>query len=356
MNRLPFTIVVAALLLLAGPLRADKRGELSLESKAKPAGPSAGGAPTVTVTRGDTLGAIAMKLDTSIEQLVSWNPGLDPDRIRIGQKLLTGAVGRHVEHGVQPGETVSSIVRRFEVSIRELKRWNPRLRPDHIRIGQKLTVYTNVPLSRSKSIGSPSRGHLIKGQRLPKHHGYVIRRPGSAWGTEETVHHIVGAFEALKRKFPQAPKLRVHDLSYKGGGRMFGHRSHQSGRDADISYFQRSCNGGVCPFRSAGPGTIDARRNWTLLSHWLQDEVLEAVFIDYKLQKALYREAKRGGATRAQLKRWFQYPRGRSDGGGIIRHFPKHADHMHVRFACHGSDEECKSLRPLLSGHHHAAR
>lgn len=356
MKRLSLPIALATSLLLPGSLQAEKRHDLSLKTDKNAEKAASGGAPTVTVAKGDTLGAIAAVLETSIDQLVAWNPGLDPDRIRIGQKLLTGAVGRHVEHAVQPGETVTSIVRRFEVSIRELSRWNRGLRPDHIRIGQKLTVYTNVPLSRSKSVGSPSAGRLIKGQVLPKHPGYVIRRPKAAWGTEETVHHIVGAFQQLKKRFPKAPKLRVHDLSYKGGGRMFGHRSHQSGRDVDISYFQKSCESGVCPFRRSGPGSIDAKHNWALLKHWLDDEVLEAVFIDYKLQKTLYREAKRNGATKAELGRWFQYPRGASGVSGIIRHFPKHADHMHVRFACHGSDEECKSLRPLLTGPHHATR
>lgn len=356
MKSVHLSIVTAALWLLAGPAQADKRGQLSLEGETAADAAPAGGAPTVTVAAGDTLGGIALRLKTSVDKLVEWNPGLDPNRIRAGQKLLTGPQGRHLQHTVQSGETVSSIVRRFEVSIRQLVRWNPGLRPNHVRTGQRLTLYTNVPLSRSESIGSPSHGHLVAGQRLPKHAGYVIRRPNDAWGTEETVRHIVGAFDKLAKRFPGAPKLLIHDLSKRGGGRMFGHRSHQSGRDADISYFQKSCKGGVCPFRRSSAGSIDARRTWALLKHWLDDRVLEAVFIDYKLQKSLHREARKRGATKSELARWFQYPRGRSDPSGVIRHFPKHADHMHVRFACHGSDEECKSFRPLMSGPHHVTR
>lgn len=40
-----------------------------------------------TVVQGDLLGRIATKYDTSIKQIKSLNPGLNPDRIRIGQKI-----------------------------------------------------------------------------------------------------------------------------------------------------------------------------------------------------------------------------------------------------------------------------
>ena len=53
-------------------------------------------------------------------------------------------------------------------------------------------------------------------------------------------------------------------------------------------------------------------------------------------------------ASEEELMRWFQYPRGRGNPWGVIRHYPKHGDHMHVRFACHPSDPACKTFRPLL--------
>lgn len=314
------------------------------------------GGPRYSVRRGDTLGAIAQRQGVSIEQLCQWNAGLNPDRIREGQKLWVGPAGREVAHEVQPGEYLSQIARRYEVKISQLLRWNRGLRRDHVRAGRTLTVYTQVPLSRSKSVGTPNRGRLVDGTRLPEHPAYVIRTRDRAWGTEEAVHSIISAFDAVRSRFPRAPKLKVHDLSLSDGGPMHHHRSHQSGRDVDIAYFQDACKGGVCGFRPVGPGTIDARRNWALLRHWLDHEQLEAVFIDYKLQRVLYREARRQGASKAELSRWFQYPRGRTHPSGVVRHFPKHHDHMHVRFTCHGSDPDCKTLRPVLTGAQHASK
>ena len=63
---------------------------------------------------------------------------------------------------------------------------------------------------------------------------------------------------------------------------------------------------------------------------------------------ALYRAAKADGASSAELRKWFQYPSGQTHPLGIVRHFPHHADHMHVRFVCPASDPECVTFRPLL--------
>jgi murein endopeptidase len=200
----------------------------------------------------------------------------------------------------------------------------------------------------SESIGTPSSGGLLRGQRLPPGRGYEIRATDRAYATDETVRAITAAFDHLLRGDPRAPKLAVHDLSLRNGGRMTEHKSHQSGRDADIAYPQTQCSAGTCGFRQLLPTQLDARRTFGLLRYWLERDMLEAVFIDYRLQPALYQYAREHGASAEELQRWFQYPHGRSYPLGIIRHFPKHDDHMHVRFACPPSDNDCKTFRPLL--------
>jgi len=42
------------------------------------------------VQRGDTLGAIALDLDTTVERLLALNPGVDPAALRVGHKLRIG--------------------------------------------------------------------------------------------------------------------------------------------------------------------------------------------------------------------------------------------------------------------------
>ncbi|MDH5672299.1 MAG: penicillin-insensitive murein endopeptidase [Myxococcales bacterium] len=310
---------------------------------------------THRVAAGETLSEIAADYGISLADLLAHNPDINPDRIAVGQEIALGGDRRRIDYRVRDGETLTGIARRYEVSLAEVARWNPGLEPDRIRAGQTLLLYAKRPRSDSHSVGAPDRGHLEAGRPLPRHRGYEIRERGRAFGTDEAVRGIVSAFDHLAKRHPQAPKLRIHDLSLKKGGRMRDHRSHQSGRDADLAYFKRSCPAGVCGFGRFLPRELDAARTWTLLEYWLERDMLEAVFIDYRLQPALYREARSRGASRDELHRWFQYPSGRGHPVGIVRHFPKHADHMHVRFACHHTDAKCESFRPLLDRRREAA-
>lgn len=293
------------------------------------------------VREGETLSAIAARFGSTVDGIVALNPGLDPDRIRVGQELRIGR-GYEVDYRVRRGDTLSSIASYHRVSVRELRRWNPHIEPDHIRIGARLQIYTERPPSFSESIGRPYGGRLKKGVRLPRHPAYVIRDRDVAWGTRETIDWLVDAFDHVQKVHPDAPRVRVHDLSDRDGGWLSGHKSHQSGRDADLAYYQERCPSGVCKFRRIGPAHLDVERQWILLEHWLEHDRVEAVFIDYELQAALYRHARAEGATRRQLHQWFQYPRGRTFSVGTIRHYPKHDDHLHVRFVCPPTDDECR--------------
>jgi LysM repeat protein len=300
------------------------------------------------VAQGETLSAIAAHYGVAMQQILDMNPDLKPDKIREGQSLSIGGERRSLRYTIQPGDTLSRVAKNNDVTLTELKRWNPKLDPDHIRVGQELAVYPKKPASLSESVGTPAKGQLVHPRMLPPGAGYFVRAPERSWATDETVRGIIEAFQHLLKVDPRAPKIEVHDLSLRRGGPMTEHKSHQSGRDADIAYPQKHCDG-VCDFRRLAPSDLDPARAFALLKYWLEQDMLEAVFVDYRLQAPLYQYARSQGATAEQLHRWFQYPNGRDYPLGVIRHFPKHDDHMHVRFNCHSSDPECKTYRPLLA-------
>ncbi len=296
------------------------------------------------VQSGETLSHIALRHGTTVEALVEGNPGLRPDRLRAGQEIRVGAAdGRNeIQYEVRRGDSLSRIASRFRVDVRDLRRWNRRLRPDRLQAGQTLTIWSEVPESTSVSIGACHHGRLEHAERLAPHPGIVIRDPNRAWGTLETVLWLHDGFDAVREANRRNPRIRVHDLSNREGGRMHGHRSHQSGRDADIAYYQKRCPSGVCMFRRLQPDDLDADRQWVLFQQWLENEQLDAIFMDYSLQRPLYEAARRAGVPRGRLARWIQYPRGPSYPLGIVRHYPKHRDHAHVRFACPDTDENCR--------------
>ena len=212
--------------------------------------------------------------------------------------------------------------------------------------------------SASESIGTPHRGRLVRGIQLIEHPGYRVRREKRAYVTAETAAWLSDGFDALLRADPAAPALLVLDASAEGGGRLSGHRSHQSGRDVDMAYFKRGCRR-LCRPKKLSAHSLDGERQWRLLGHFLENRQVEFVFVDYVLQGPLYRAAQAAGATAGELRRWFQYPRGKHFPGGLIRHVPNHQDHVHVRFVCPVGDPQCKATRlrarpaagrPLLTG------
>ena len=312
----------------------------SVEREALP--PPRSDGPTYTVRRGDTLGRVAQRFETSTAELLRWNPEVTADRIRAGQPLRLPEARARVVHVVRRGESLKDIAERYEVKPREVRLWNEKL-GSMLKMGEELVVFSDAPPSRSESIGLPYGGSLREAERLLPHPAYVIRDPKRAYGTEETVNWLYEAFEWLHEKHQRGPRVRIHDLSLPEGGAMRGHVSHQSGRDVDLSLFRKKCKSQVCPFTWTRPEELDAERQWALLRHMLERGRLEAVFLDYSLQRPLYEQAKREGATQAQLREWFQFPRGADNPKGVIRHFRNHKDHAHIRFVCPKTDAECVS-------------
>lgn len=123
----------------------------------------------VTVKRGDTLGAIARRHNSSVPKLQQIN-GLSGHLIRPGQKLLLAPAATDViaashdaaytrqlaklqqlqrslpgvnnlRHRIRRHETLSTIAQRYDVSVAQLQGWNNIRNAHRIRAGQTLRVY-----------------------------------------------------------------------------------------------------------------------------------------------------------------------------------------------------------------------
>ncbi|HXV64827.1 MAG TPA: LysM peptidoglycan-binding domain-containing protein [Vicinamibacteria bacterium] len=122
-----------------------------------PRRPSTAGGDVYVVREGDTLGQIAEAHDIGLSKLRSLN-GLHhrSSRIYPGQKLVVresaasaqaedaAPAGGAVTYRIRRGDTLSTIARRFGVSIEDLRRWN-RIESDHIVTGQAITIHASPP-------------------------------------------------------------------------------------------------------------------------------------------------------------------------------------------------------------------
>jgi LysM repeat protein len=106
------------------------------------------------VRSGDTLSKIAKKYGTTVKNIKRWS-GIKSDKLRVGQRLIVGwdngepkassakkstaSKSKSSYHKVRKGETLSTISRKYGVTVKRLKSAN-NLKGDNIQEGQKLVI------------------------------------------------------------------------------------------------------------------------------------------------------------------------------------------------------------------------
>lgn len=113
------------------------------------------------VRKGDTLWDISRKYGVSSGALAKWNNMAPRDTLRLGQKLVVWvkpkssnkvassngrppASIRSVRYTVRSGDSLARISNKFNVSVKDLLRWNKINKKKYLQPGQKLTLYVDV--------------------------------------------------------------------------------------------------------------------------------------------------------------------------------------------------------------------
>lgn len=212
----------------------------------------------------------------------------------------------------------------------------------------KPTAQKKPAATASQSVGSPSEGKLVGGERIEKTKS--LRLVGSLqFAVPELVELLERSADRVAKRRPGSV-LTVGDLSRKGGGDVDGHRSHESGRDADVGFYFTKGGKPFLPKRFAAvdesgkveglPGVaFDDARNWALVEAWLTDpkgRVLQ-IFVARHVRARLLAHAARIGASAALRTR-----------AAEVMIQPKkvlpHDNHFHVRIACPNGDKECENF------------
>ena len=178
----------------------------------------------------------------------------------------------------------------------------------------------------SMSIGRPNRGALFNAIQVPESPMWRVAEPENAWGTDESVASIVRAVSQVNERCAGSPQLYIGHLSSRRGGYLRPHRSHQSGRDADIGYYYSTGPGW---YARATAKNLDFARTWELVKAFAADPNVEQIFVDRSVQKLLRDHAVQAGEDPAFLDGLFESPAHRDR---LIRHEWGHLTHLHVRF------------------------
>ncbi len=139
----------------------------------------------------------------------------------------------------------------------------------------------------------------------------------------------------------------VGDISAKEGGKLSGHASHTSGRDADVGFYYVDAKGRtVRPARflsvdwkghavGAAGVRFDVARNWAMVQSWVTDPRarVQHIFVAKHLRSMLLKHATKIGAylpVRHRAAIAMKQPSGAA-----------HDNHFHVRISCPRGDREC---------------
>lgn len=176
------------------------------------------------------------------------------------------------------------------------------------------------------------RSRLVKLDNGP---GFVVANPKHAWGTRQMVYQLNRIMALYHKRFPDDPPIVIRDLSRRRGGPLPGHVSHQEGRDVDIPVVLDR----VAAVDTSTVRTINAERTWFLVRELVNTCEVDFIFLDISVQKLLYERALIEGFPREKLGLILQVPEQPSQKGetGIVVHWPKHLDHLHVRFRHRGA-------------------
>jgi murein endopeptidase/LysM repeat protein len=193
----------------------------------------------------------------------------------------------------------------------------------------------------SVSVGFVHSGRMVNAVRFPEGPDWIVVRPEKAWTTEETVYYLTQVIRELRGRYPDAPLLRVNQISARDGGFLRPHKSHQNGRDVDLGFFYPG--GNVVRARKREK-YIDPVMNWALIRALVTHADVQVILVDRRIQKVLYDHALKIGEDKGWVDSLFHAGK-----RSIIQHARGHRDHFHVRFFNPRAQELGRRIAPLLA-------
>lgn len=90
-----------------------------------------------TISKGETLGKLADKYQTTVALLEELNYGIDANNLKVGDRIYIPASLVHV---VKSNETINKIANAYDVDVKQLLELNNLVKDQMLLIGQKLFI------------------------------------------------------------------------------------------------------------------------------------------------------------------------------------------------------------------------
>jgi pSer/pThr/pTyr-binding forkhead associated (FHA) protein/LysM repeat protein len=266
---------------------------------------------------------------------------------------------------VSPGDDWRSIAGYYKIGLDDLRRQNPKY-GDQLRGDEELRFMVesepfaaktpnpdDLPIfivpEGASSEGSVTGGALRNAVQLLPSPLVSIRCSMNSFATDYTVKALLGAVAEFRRQ-GYTGELMVGDLSLRDGGKYKLHKSHQSGRDADIwllvkrKAYTKGCKNCSTDSCRPEPEDVDWAAQWRFIKALDTGGLVQEIFLSHHLQELLYNAGKAQGAKPEELARMIQWPR-RPGTPALVMHSDGHVHHTHVRFKCDPTDTACSNQK-----------
>lgn len=290
------------------------------------------GAETYVVQRGETLEHVAAAHGCSVEAVMRANR-LRTTLVRAGTEVEVPACSLRTRARTRTPRDAG-------VSAPD-SRSKPTSEDDKARaalavIDGATWIAEPAPVRALPPVRGP-RARFVETARMPDGgEGYLLRRPSRAYGEAHVIEHLRSSIAVVRALYPDVHTLAIGDISAQHGGKLDNHVSHQTGLDVDVGFYFRMVPEGY-PDRFVGANAnLDLEATWALVTAFARtasvDDGVSIIFLDYAVQRRLYDWAYERGTPDEDLASLLQYPRSKDTQVGLVRHWPNHADHLHVRF------------------------
>ena len=98
-----------------------------------------------TIRAGDTFFSLAARFNVTVQQLAAANPGVDPNRLMIGQQICiptappVGCPGGTL-YTIRAGDTLFALAQRFGTAVAAILAANPGLDPNNLQVGRMICI------------------------------------------------------------------------------------------------------------------------------------------------------------------------------------------------------------------------
>lgn len=101
----------------------------------------------------DTFFDLARRFNTTVEAIITVNPGVNPDNLKVGQSICIPVRRSFVpcspgnRYVVKAGDSFSKLARRYGIAINTVIQMNPGVDPSNLQVGQIICL----PVRRRRS-------------------------------------------------------------------------------------------------------------------------------------------------------------------------------------------------------------